>query len=99
MHYLLIYDLADDYLARRGEFRAEHLSMAWEASERGELLLGGAMGDPLDGAMLLFQSDSPAVAESFAQRDPYVLNGLVKAWRVRPWTTVVGSGAAQPIRP
>ncbi len=30
MHYLLIYDLAPDYLARRPEFRAEHLTLAWK---------------------------------------------------------------------
>ncbi len=99
MHYLLIYDLADDYLARRGRFRAEHLSLAWEASGRGELLLGGTVGDPVESAIALFQGDSPAAAESFAQHDPYVINGLVKAWRVSPWTTVAGEGAAQPVQP
>lgn len=39
---------------------------------------------------------SPAVAEKFATSDPYVLNGSVKRWRVRPWTTVIGDGAAVP---
>jgi hypothetical protein len=28
-----------------------------------------------------------------------VLNGLVKSWRVREWTTVVGKDAARPIDP
>ena len=28
-HYLLIYDLTDDYLARRAEFRGLHLKLAW----------------------------------------------------------------------
>jgi uncharacterized protein YciI len=98
MHYLLIYDVSDDYVARRGEFRAEHLKLAWASVQRGELQLGGALADPVDTAMLLFEADSPAVAEAFAKADPYVRGGLVKRWRVRAWTTVVGERAATPVR-
>jgi len=98
MHYLLMYDLAPDYLERRGQFRAIHLAVAWQASERGDLVLGGALADPADMAVLLFKGDSPAVAERFAAEDPYVKNGLVKNWRVRPWTTVVGETASSPVR-
>jgi uncharacterized protein YciI len=99
MHYLLIYDVSADYLERRATFRAEHLSLAWQAHERGELVLGGALAAPVDGAVLLFQGDSPAAAEAFAAADPYVRHGLVTRWRVRPWSTVVGAGAATPVRP
>ena len=99
MHFLLIYELAPDYLERRGEFRNEHLTLAWEAQERGELFLAGALAEPADGAVLVFESDSPEVAERFAEADPYVRNGLVTGWRVRPWTTVVGKDAASPTHP
>jgi uncharacterized protein YciI len=90
MHYLLIYDVVPDYAERRAPFRAEHLALARAAHARGELVLGGALANPIDGAVLLFKGDSPAVAESFAVKDPYVRNGLVTNWRVREWTTVVG---------
>ena len=93
-----MYDLASDYLDRRTAFRSEHLELAWQASGRGELILGGALADPVDSAVLLFQGDSPAVAERFAVADPYVKNGLVTRWRVRPWTTVVGDSATTPVR-
>ena len=98
MHYLLIYDVAPDYLQRRGEFRNEHLALAWKASERGELILGGALADPVDGAVLLFEGPSPEVAERFAAADPYVKHGLVRHWRVRQWATVVGKTASSPIK-
>jgi uncharacterized protein YciI len=98
MHYLLIYELVPDYLARRPQFRGAHLTLAWQAAERGELLLAGAVGDPIEGAILLFSADSAAIAEAFAQADPYVLNGLVTRWRVAPWRTVVGDQAANPTR-
>src|SRR5215468_4790186 len=98
MHYLLMYDVSPEYLERRGEFRKEHLALAWEACGRGELLLGGALADPVDGAVLLFQGDSPEVAERFVASDPHVKHGLVKRWRVRPWTTVVGKNASSPVK-
>jgi uncharacterized protein YciI len=98
MHYLLMYDLVSDYLERRAAYRDEHLKLAWAATERGEQLLAGALAEPTDTAMLLFQGDSAAAAEAFAKADPYVLAGLVTRWRVRQWTTVVGEGAANPVR-
>ncbi|NOT43016.1 MAG: hypothetical protein HOP14_00250 [Acidobacteria bacterium] len=94
MHYLLIYDLADDYLERRVPLRAAHLRLAREAEAQGALVLGGALAQPADGAVLLFTGDSPAAAEAFARADPYVAHGLVTRWRVREWTTVVGRDAA-----
>ena len=93
MHYLLFYDVVDDYATRRVPMRAAHIGHAREALARGELVLGGAFASPLDGAVFLFRGLSPAPAERFAERDPYVTNGLVKAWRVREWTTVVGRDA------
>jgi uncharacterized protein len=99
MHYLLIYELAPDYLAHRPQFRTAHLALAWQAAERGDLLLAGAVGDPLEGAILLFSAESEAVPSAFAQADPYVKNGLVTRWRVTPWRTVVGHQAADPTRP
>jgi hypothetical protein len=97
MHYLLIYDTAPDYLARRGEFRTAHLGLAWEYVQRGELVLGGAVGDPVEGALLLFRCDSPEAPAAFANADPYVKNGLVTQWRVKPWNTVVGLDASNTI--
>ena len=94
--WLLRYDLAPDYLDRRAALRSEHLTLAWAASEAGDLLLGGAIGDAPTQALLLFTS-SPA-AEAFAARDPYVTQGLVTAWHIAEWKTVVGCNAATPIR-
>lgn len=99
MHYLLIYDVVPDYVDRRAQFRDEHLRLAWAASDRGEIVLAGALGNPVDGAALLFSGDSPEVARTFASRDPYVLNGLVTRWQVREWTTVAGPTAVKPIKP
>jgi uncharacterized protein YciI len=95
-HYLLFYDVAEGFVDKRGAFRAAHLEKAWRAHERGELVLAGALANPVDGAVLLFKGDSPQVAEAFAQADPYVTSGLVVRWRVREWSTVAGEAAANP---
>ena len=99
MHYLLFYETGEDYVSRRAEFRNEHLTLAWEAIDRGELVLGGALANPAEGAVLLFKCDSPDIAENFARVDPYVTNGIVKRWYVREWVTVAGKDCAMPIKP
>ncbi|MBZ2209843.1 YciI-like protein [Massilia soli] len=98
MHYLLMYELAADYLERRGEYRTEHLQMAWDAQERGEIVVAGALSDPADMAVLMFQAESPDVVERFAKADPYVIHGLVTGYRIRQWNTVVGEAASTPVR-
>ena len=99
MHYLLTYEVVDDYTERRTQYRTEHLQRCWEAVERGELILGGALANPADKSILLFKGESPEVAEKFTRTDPYVLNGLVRKWTVREWTTVVGELATNRIKP
>jgi uncharacterized protein YciI len=90
MHWLLLYELVDDYLERRTPLRPEHLGLAEAAHERGDLVMAGALSDPADGAVLVFRGDDASAAEAFALADPYVREGLVRAWQVRPWTVVIG---------
>jgi uncharacterized protein len=89
-YFVLFYDVVDDMVNKRVPYREEHLRLIREAHGRGEILMGGAVGDPPDGAVLVFRADTPAVAEAFATQDPYVRNGLVSNWTVKPWTVVAG---------
>ena len=89
MYLLLEYALADGYLERRAALREEHLALARAAHERGELVLAGALPDPFDRALLVWTADREVV-ERFAASDPYVVQGLVTSWTVRPWNVVVG---------
>jgi hypothetical protein len=99
VHFLLFYEFTQDYIQRRAPYRGNHLRLAWEAQERGELVLAGALADPPDRAVLLFQGEDDRAAQAFAENDPYVKSGLVSQWSVRPWTTVVGEAAATPVKP
>ncbi len=97
MHYLLFYEVVEDYVERRAAFRSEHLAHARLAQKRGELLLAGALADPVDGAILLFRAESPAVvaAGQFASSasDTYSIiakrytgNGILSSNNLSPVT-------------
>ncbi len=89
-YFILQYDYVENVVERRAPLREAHLTLAREAYARGELLLGGALADPVDTGLLVFRVDDRAVVERFVAGDPYVRGGIVKAWRIRPWTVVIG---------
>jgi uncharacterized protein len=88
-YYLLIYHVVDDYVERRTPYREEHLRLAREAHNRGELILGGALAEPMDKAVLVFRSPDKTIIEDFIHNDPYVLHGLVPHWEIRSWNVVI----------
>jgi uncharacterized protein YciI len=99
MHFFaLTYDVVANFAERRLPFRDAHLRLVRDAHERGHLLFAGALGDPPDGALLVFRTDNAAAVEDFARADPYVREGLATAWQVRPWNVVVGAELAAPPR-
>jgi uncharacterized protein YciI len=91
VYFILFYDYVDNVVERRAPFREAHLRLAKEWVARGELALGGAFADPVDSAAIVFKANDRARVEEFVQRDPYVANGIVTKWRIRPWTVVVGA--------
>jgi uncharacterized protein YciI len=95
-YFALMYQVGDGFVAGRTPFRDEHLRLAGESYARGEIVLAGALADPVDAALIIFRCANRSVAEEFARRDPYVANGLVKKWTVRPWTVVVGQQPDSP---
>jgi uncharacterized protein len=92
-YYALFYHVVDGFVERRTAFRDSHLAQAQKAAERGELMLGGALAEPADTALIVFRADSADIPRAFAENDPYVRNGLVQRWEVRPWNVVVGECA------
>ena len=90
MYYILFYKTVANYIERRVPYREKHLAYANAAHARGVLTMAGALAEPADSAVLVFKGNGPSVAEEFAKDDPYVINGLITEWRVRPWTVVIG---------
>ena len=89
VYYVLLYEVVDQFAERRAPNRDAPLKPARAAVDNGELLLGGAFADPLDGAALVFNAADQSVAERFAANDPYITAGLVTKWTVRKRTVVV----------
>jgi uncharacterized protein YciI len=92
-HFALMYEVVDRFAEKRMPHREAHLALVRAAQARGELVMAGALGDPPDGALLVFRGDTADIAERFARADPYVLQGLAPRWQVRPWNVVVGADA------
>jgi uncharacterized protein YciI len=99
MHFALFYDYVDGFMEKRLPLRNGHLKHAWSSHARGEFQLGGVLDEPMDGAMLIFKVESRQVVEDFVAADPYVTQGLVKSWRIRPWLTAAGTDASNPVHP
>jgi uncharacterized protein len=90
-YFALTYDVVPGFAERRMAYREAHLRLVRDAGGRGLLMLAGALGDPPDAALLVFRAESATPVEAFARADPYVTEGLVTAWRVRPWNVVFGA--------
>jgi hypothetical protein len=92
MHYILFYDLVDNALEARAPYREEHLARALRAHESGLLVMAGALTDPPDTSILVFEADDRSAVEEFARNDPYVNNGVVTKWTVREWAVAIPRG-------
>jgi uncharacterized protein len=90
MYYILFYKTVDNYIEKRAPYREEHLKLANASHAAGKMVMAGALAEPADSAVLIFKGDGPNVAEDFARNDPYVKNGVITEWKVRPWTVVIG---------
>ena len=83
---VLVYEYVEDVVARRAPHRAAHLELLGRWRDEGRAVMGGALGDPPHGGLIVFREG----AEAFAAEDPYVAAGLVTAWTVHPWSVVIG---------
>jgi hypothetical protein len=76
-------------LEKRQPHREAHLAYAGEKNRQGDVIMGGALNNPVDAGIIICRNVS--AAEAFAANDPYVLNGLVAEYHVREYNVVVGS--------
>jgi len=91
MYYILFYTTIENYIEKRAPYREEHLQLVQQAYNKGDMVMAGALDEPADGAVLIFKGDTPQAAKDFVQKDPYVKNGLIRNWEIRPWNVVVGN--------
>jgi uncharacterized protein len=87
--FCLHYDYVDGIVEKRAPHRAAHLELVGRWKAEGRVVMGGAVGDPPHGALIVFRVEDAGEVEAFAEGDPYVRAGLVTARRVEPWAVVV----------
>ena len=85
---ILFYDYVADIAERRGAHRPAHLDHVGAYKRDGRVAVGGALGDPVTGAAIVFRTESEDEIRTFVEDDPYSIAGLVTSWRVVPWTVV-----------
>ena len=89
MKYVLFYDSADDVASKAPQHFPAHRARLEEFHTRGDLLQVGTFANPQrDGSMAVFRTRE--AAEEFAREDPFVVNGVVRDWRILDWNEILG---------
>ncbi|CAL8463514.1 g3048 [Coccomyxa elongata] len=88
--HVLQYKYVPDILEKRTPFREAHLSKAGEQAAQGRIILGGALAEPVDSALFVWKNSTTKDIEEFVKADPYVINGLVTDWSIRPYMVMIG---------
>jgi uncharacterized protein YciI len=86
--YVVLYESADDVASRAPAHFPAHKQRLDEFAGRGDLLMVGTFGDPqAQGSMAIFRTR--AAAEAFVAGDPFMLEGVVKAYEIRDWNEIL----------
>jgi len=87
LKYALFYESADDVLEKAPVHGAAHRAWWKDFVDAGTLLMVGPFANPKDGALAVFTTRE--AAEAFAKGDPFVVNGVVKSWRIAEWLEAI----------
>jgi uncharacterized protein YciI len=86
--YVVFYESADDVRSKAPPHFAAHRARYEDFHRRGTLLMLGTFAKAQEeGSMAIFTTRE--AAEEFASGDPFVLNGVVRAWHIREWNEVL----------
>ena len=88
-HILLMYEYVEDILERRGPYRDAHIATLEALKNDGRVIMAGATGDPVTGALIIFAPCDPAEVGEYVLRDPYYVAGLITDWRAVTWNVVI----------
>ncbi|WP_164704397.1 YciI family protein [Blastococcus litoris] len=88
MKTVMTYRAVEDFLPLAQQHGPAHVARLQEFSARGELLMVGTFDEPMNGdAMGIFTTRE--AAEEFIAGDPFVVNGVVASWTLRPWNEIL----------
>lgn len=93
--YVLQYDYVANALEKRQPHRQAHLALINKQVEKGNVILGGAVNNPPTGGLLIFRNLTAQEIEQIVQQDPYVVNGVVEKYSIKPYMAVTGDAVLQ----
>jgi len=88
--YILQYEYVENVLEKRAPYREAHLAGFLKQVQDGNLIIGGAVDHPPTGALSVFRNLTANDIEQFVQQDPYVINGIVTKYTIKPYIAVTG---------
>lgn len=91
MYFILTYYTVDNYVEKRKPYRSEHLELLEVELKKKHIILGGALSDPADQAIIVWKVNDRKIIEDFVKNDPYVKNGLISKHEIRSWNVVIGN--------
>ncbi len=93
MRYVLLYEPAANLVEKAPAHFPAHLARLSEFHTRGELLSVGTFEDPQrNGSMSIFTNR--AAAEAFVRDDPFMVHGVMRAYRILEWDEMTWHGTA-----
>lgn len=91
--YIVQYEFVADVLEKRKPHRQAHLDLLSQQAQSGKLVIGGAVGLPPTGGLMVIRDMTPEEIEKFVQQDPYVAHGVVTNYTIKPYIAVLGDQA------
>ena len=88
--YVLQYVYVENALEKRQPHRQAHLALINKEAEKGNVVLAGAVDNPPNGGLLILRNLTAEAIEQLVRQDPYVINGVVKYYSIKPYMAVVG---------
>lgn len=88
MKTVMTYRAVEDLLPLAQQHGPAHVARLQEFSARGELLMVDTFDEPMNGDVMGIFTTREA-AEEFIAGDPFVVNGVVASWTLRPWNEIL----------
>jgi len=88
--YVLQYDFVTDSLEKRKIHVEAHLALIDKQIKTGNIVLAGPLGHPPTGGLLIVRDLSPDNIEQLDQQDPFLINGIVEKYTIKPYMAVAG---------
>jgi uncharacterized protein YciI len=84
------YSSLDQVRAEAPDHLAAHVARSKQWHNEGELLMAGAFLDrPEEPVSTMAVLNSREAAEEYVAGDPFVANGMVGDWQIRPWANML----------